>query len=107
MSEEKPTWVKMKPAELEKIVLALHKEGKTPAQIGLILRDKHAVPKAKLIGKRISQILKEAEISLEIEKTRLKKKKENLENHIKANKHDYSATRSLQKHLWVISKLKN
>lgn len=70
MAEEikKPDWVKMKPAELEKIVVDLYKEGVSSAKIGLILRDKYGVPKAKLLGKRITKILKDAKTKLRYEK---------------------------------------
>ena len=53
----KPAWVKMKLAEMEKIVVDLAGEGKSPAQIGLVLRDKYGIPKAKLVGKGIREIL--------------------------------------------------
>ncbi|RMD66951.1 hypothetical protein D6817_02935, partial [Candidatus Pacearchaeota archaeon] len=45
--------------KIEKLIVELAKEGKTPAQIGLILRDKHAVPTLKIFGKKVEQVLKE------------------------------------------------
>ena len=50
-------WLKIKPSEVENIVIDLYKKGNTPAKIGLILRDQHGIPKAKLIGKKISKII--------------------------------------------------
>lgn len=102
---KKPDWVKTKPAELEKLVLELAKQGETPAKIGLILRDKHGIPKAKLIGKKISQILKEANIKFKTEKEALNEKIEVLNKHIEKHKHDYTAGKSVTKKLWTIQKL--
>jgi small subunit ribosomal protein S15 len=108
MSKEKtdrPDWVKTKPEELKKIVVDLAKNGETPARIGLILRDQHGIPKAKLLGKKISQIIKEAKIEVKSEKELTKKKISTLESHSAVHKHDYSAKRSLIKKLWIIHKL--
>lgn len=104
--QSKPEWVKMKPAELEKVVIELFKEGNSPAKIGLILRDKHGVPKAKLLGKKISKILIEAKLNPESPVIKLEKSKENLEKHITKNKHDYTALKSLHKKLWDINRAK-
>ena len=90
----KPDWVKMKPAELEALIVELGKTGETPAKIGNILRDKHGIPKAKLLGKRISQILKENKIEFKTEKASMDEKIKNLESHIKKNKNDFVAIES-------------
>lgn len=107
MAEVKPDWVKMKLPELEKIVVELAKAGESPAKIGIILRDKHGVPKAKLVGKRILQILKEKGIEVKSEKQNLQDSMKNLGEHIAKNKHDYNAKKSLAKKLWTVAKLKN
>src|SRR5262245_10449620 len=70
----KPSWVKMKSEELEKIVVDLAKKGESPAKIGLILRDTHGVPKAKLLGKKITHILKEHGIAYASEQDRVEKR---------------------------------
>ena len=106
MTENKNEWIKMKPAEMEKIVITLHKEGHSPTKIGLILRDKHGVPKAKLIGKKITKILSENKLPHVTERSMFEKKIENLNMHISKHKHDYSAKRSLAKGQWTIKKLK-
>ena len=51
----KPSWIKTSQKELENLVIELAKEGKTPAQIGLVLRDKHGIPKTRLLGKGIKK----------------------------------------------------
>jgi len=100
------SWVKMKPAELEKIVVELAKEGNSPAKIGLILRDKYGVPKAKLIGKKISKILKENNLHYQSDEDIVNGKIKKLQNHISKNKHDHSATRALTRRLWDIYHIK-
>lgn len=109
MAEEKvakPDWVTMKSAELEKIVVELAKQGETPAKIGLILRDKHGVPKAKLVGKRITQILSENKIKVKSEEEQVLEKIKKLETHMAKSKMDNSAKRSLSKNLWILNKIK-
>lgn len=100
-------WLKIKPSEVEKTVIDLHKKGNTPAKIGLILRDQHGIPKAKLIGKRISKIIKENGFNENSEKIAIDKKIKNLKNHISKHKHDYTAKRSISKKLWITAKIKS
>ena len=101
----KPSWIKMKKEDLEKIVVDLVKEGKTPAQIGLVLRDKHGVPKAKLLGKGIREILDDKKIAYRSDKEMIENRVERLKPHIQKNKKDYPASRALTKKLWVLHKL--
>lgn len=102
MKEAKPEWVKMKPAEMEKLVVELYKQGNTPAKIGIILRDQHGIPRAKLIGKKITQILNEANIQDNSEQERIQKKIKGLEAHSTKHKHDYTAKKSITKNRWLI-----
>ena len=105
--KEKPEWIKMKPQEVEKTILDLYKQGNSPEKIGLILRDKHGIPKTKTTtGKRIKEILIEAKIELPIESSIVLKKIEKTSKHITKHKHDYTAKRSLTKKLWIVKKLK-
>lgn len=101
----KPSWIKMKPAEMEKLVIALAKEGKTPAQIGLVLRDKHGVPKAKLFGKGIIDVLEEKGIEYKSNRRVVDERIAKLKGHIAKNKHDYPAARALTKELWALHRL--
>ena len=102
----KPDWVKIKPSELQELIITLHKQGNTPAKIGLILRDQHGIPKAKMLGKRISQILEEAGIKIEKEIELVQKEIDILNKHSNKHKHDYTAKRSIAKKHWIINKLK-
>lgn len=104
-SDAKPNWIKMKPAELEKIVVDLAKKGEGLAKIGLILRDKHGVPKSRLFGKKISRILEDNNVIYKKEKDIFAARSENLKRHIERNKSDYPATRALTKNLWVLNKI--
>lgn len=109
MTEEKttkPSWVKIKPEELVRIVVELAKEGKSPAQIGLVLRDKHGIPKAKLLGKKIKEILQENNIDYQTEEKNVEQKIEVLKKQFSANKKDHTASRALTKRLWELYNLK-
>lgn len=44
-----PEWVVANKAEIEEIILKMAKEGVPPSKIGLILRDKYAIPEIKLL----------------------------------------------------------
>jgi small subunit ribosomal protein S15 len=93
VEEKKET--KMKPADVEKKVIELGKQGIPAEKIGLVLRDKHGIPKAKMLGKKIGQILRENNLYENSEKRNLNKKIETLGKHMEKNKHDFSAKRSL------------
>ena len=105
-TETVPSWIKIKPAELETIVVDLAKQGKSPAQIGLVLRDKHGIPKAKLLGKKIAKILKDAKIAESPEKAIVEKKIEAIRVHMTKNKQDKCAPKSLTKRLWDLHYIK-
>ncbi len=104
---DKPSWLKMKPAELEKIVVDLYKQGEPIAKIGLILRDKHGIPKAKLLGKKIAQILIDAKVTLRQENEEITKRMESLKAHFEKNKHDQPAKKKLVAHMWAVKRAKN
>jgi len=102
---EKPKWVKMKSADLEKRIIDLAKNGNPPEMIGIILRDEHGVPKTKaILNKRISQVLKEAGIEIEPESKRTKEKIEKIKIHFAKHKHDYTSSKALTKKLWQLRK---
>jgi small subunit ribosomal protein S15 len=107
LGTDKPSWLKMKPAELEKIVVDLYKQGEPIAKIGLILRDKHGIPKAKLLGKKIAQILMDAKVTLRQENEEITKRMESLKAHFEKNKHDQPAKKKLVAHMWAVKRAKN
>lgn len=56
----KKSWVRYSAREVEQLTLKLAKAGKTPSQIGMILRDNYGIPDVKVITKKsITKILEE------------------------------------------------
>ncbi len=105
-SKLKTDWVKTKPEELEKLVVELAKNNIPSEKIGLILRDEHGIPKSKIFGKKICQILEENGIKTNSELNNIAKKIDNLKKHFTTHKHDYSAQRSIVKNTGKLNKLK-
>ena len=62
---KKPEWVKQSNEEIEALIIKYAKEGMTSSQIGLKLRDQHAIPLVKpIIKKSITDVLKEKKLML-------------------------------------------
>jgi len=94
-----PDWVKLVPAEVEKLVMRLGERGLKPAHIGIIMRDQHGVPNIKLAAnKSINSILEENNLAGSIPNdlddliTRARK----IKKHFDENKQDMDAKRGLQ-----------
>jgi small subunit ribosomal protein S15 len=90
---EKADWTKIKPSEAEKIIVDLARQGESPEKIGLILRDQHGLPKAKLLGLKIKKVLEKNKLGVDSEKKNIQTKIESLNKHSLKNKHDYTAIR--------------
>ncbi len=91
-----PSWTRYKPKEIELIIVKLAKEGKTTAEIGIILRDTYGIPSIKLlIGKRVNKLLKEKNVVKELPEdlTALIKKNVLIEKHLEKNTKDEVAIR--------------
>ncbi len=88
--------ITMKPKEIEEIVVRLARDKVNPAKIGLILRDQHGIPKAKLLGKKITKILKDNGINSSPDRECVTKRIEELKKHTQENKQDKKAKRALQ-----------
>ena len=97
MSETKASWVTAKPEEVKAKILELAKQGMPSEKIGLFLRDQQGIPKSKLLGIKISKVLKEAKSYNDSETINTQKKVEILQKHSAKHKHDYKAARSLTK----------
>jgi small subunit ribosomal protein S15 len=94
-----PSWVSQNPKQIEELVLKYAKEGISPSQIGIKLRDQHAIPLVKSItNKGIIQILEENKLKPEIPEdlNNIIKKAIRLQKHLKSNKGDYRNVRSLE-----------
>ena len=94
-----PSWSRYGAKEIEMLVLKLSKEGQTPSQIGLHLRDVYGIPDVKIVcGKSISQILadKKALPVIPEDLMALIKKLILIKKHMEENKQDNVALRGLQ-----------
>ncbi len=95
----KPSWVRHTQKEAEMLITKLAKEGKSPSQIGTILRDSYGVPDAKeLIGKAIVAFLREKKLSPELPEDLhcLLKRSIEIRSHLNTHKQDMTAFRGLQ-----------
>ena len=93
-----PSWVRYKDKEVELLVVKLAKEGKSPSQIGIYLRDVYGVPSTKLAAnKKVTEILKEKKLLKELPEDlfQLIKKAIKIRKHLETNKHDQPAKRGL------------
>ena len=93
------SWVKQDTKEIEDLVIKYTKDGLTPSQIGIKLRDQHAIPLVKpIINKTISDILDQNDLKSEIPEdlNNIVIKAVGLQKHLKSNKNDRRNIRSLE-----------
>ena len=96
---KKPDWVKQTNEEIEGLIIKYAKEGMTTSQIGMKLRDQHAIPLVKpIINKGIKEVLIENKLNPEIPEdlNNIVMKAVNLQKHLKENRSDNRNTRSLE-----------
>jgi small subunit ribosomal protein S15 len=94
-----PSWITQSPTEIEELVVKYSKEGLTPSQIGIKLRDQHSIPLIKPITKKsMDQILEENDLKAEMPEDleNIVRKAVNLQKHLKTNKGDNRNVRSLE-----------
>ena len=99
VSKRPPSWVPYQPDEVKALIINLAREGKSPSEIGNILRDEHGIPLVKpLVGYGILRVLQEAGLApsfpedlynLMVRATRLRR-------HLERNPKDFSNKRALQ-----------
>lgn len=92
---EKPVWLKYTAEEVQGIILKLGNKGMTAEKIGLALRDQYGIPKVKLYGIKIKQVLDEKEKYKDPNVHNLKKNLDRIIGHYKKNKGDKKAEHSL------------
>ncbi len=96
------TWVKLKPDEVEEIIVKLAKKGHPSSEIGLILRDQYGVPSIRIkelqMEERIARIMKKHKVypPFPEDMFNLLKKAVTLTAHMEKNKRDYTSKRGLQ-----------
>ena len=94
-----PSWITLTPAEVEALVVKYAKDGLTPSQIGIKLRDQHSIPLIKPITKKsIGQILEANDLKPEMPEDleNIVNKAVGLQKHLKENKGDNRNVRSLE-----------
>lgn len=99
VKKQVPTWVRYKPKEVELLIVKLSKEGNTPSQVGMVLRDTYGIPDIKsLMKKKISRVLDEKKLLKDIPEDlmALMKKAIAVRKHLDENKQDKSAKHGMQ-----------
>ncbi|HEV8359656.1 MAG TPA: 30S ribosomal protein S15 [Candidatus Thermoplasmatota archaeon] len=95
-----PKWTGLTAREVEDIVVKMSRDGVQAAEIGLRLRDLHAVPNVKqATGKTVSQILGEHNLTPQIPEdiTNLMRRAVNLRTkHLATHRKDHHNARGLQ-----------
>ncbi|MFB3048110.1 MAG: 30S ribosomal protein S15 [Nitrosopumilaceae archaeon] len=96
---KKPTWVTQSPKEIEEMIVKYAKDGMTSSQIGIKLRDQHAIPLVKpIINKGIMQVLDENKLNQDLPEdlNNIVNKAVGLQKHLKSNKLDNRNRRALE-----------
>ena len=96
---EPSAWSNTDAKEIESLVLKYAKEGMSTSQIGIVLRDKHAVPDVRLVlGKRIGAVLAENDLggSYPEDLMNLMRQAVGIIDHLTTNHRDIHNKRSLE-----------
>ena len=93
----KPVWLKYTEEEVREIILNLIKKQPelTTEKIGLILKDTYGIPKTKIYGIKIGQVLKQENLYKNPDLLNLEKKESSIQEHIKRNNQDKRSKRAL------------
>ena len=98
-SKRAPSWLTYSPDEVTALTMKLGREGLTPSQIGLRLRDEYAFPLVKPItGKSIAKLLRENKVAPAIPEDlqNLLDRAKRVQSHLAAFKSDRRNVRSLE-----------
>ena len=98
MTEPSP-WSNTDVKEIESLIVKYAKEGLSTSQIGIVLRDKHAVPNARLaLGKRIGAVVAENNLggSYPEDLMNLMRQAVAIIDHLSSNHRDVHNKRSLE-----------
>jgi small subunit ribosomal protein S15 len=94
-----PSWITLSPKEVEELIIKYSKDGLTPSQIGIKLRDQHSIPLVKpIIKKSLGQVLEENDLEADMPEDlgNIVNKAVGLQKHLKENKGDNRNVRSLE-----------
>lgn len=92
---EKPLWMKYSEDEVKSIIIKLANKGLTAEKIGLALRDQYGIPKVRLYGLKIKDVLDEKGKFEEPTNKNLQIKLERISNHYNKNKGDKKTERAM------------
>ncbi len=95
----RPTWIRYKQKEVEILITKLAKEGHSPSQIGLILRDRYGIPDVRpILESRITKVLAKKNLTKQLPEDMLSliKKYIAIKEHLEENKQDQVAHRGLK-----------
>ena len=98
-SKEPAPWISQSRDQVSALVVGLAKEGLSPSEIGLRLRDEHNIPLAKpVLGKSLTKVLIENNIMSEMPEDldKLVKKALGLQKHLRVHNSDHRNVRSLE-----------
>ncbi|MBN2421262.1 30S ribosomal protein S15 [Candidatus Woesearchaeota archaeon] len=93
-----PHWQKYSASEVEALIVKLAKEGKTPSQVGALLRDTYGVPDVKASTKKqVAAIMKEKKVEMKLPEdlTSLMRRVIALQKHMEKNRQDMTAKRGM------------
>jgi small subunit ribosomal protein S15 len=99
LKTKNPAWVPLDGKEVEELIVKYRREGASGAQIGLKLRDVHAVPSVKLAtGKSLQQVLRNNQLAGDVpdDLMALMRKAVNLDRHLGKNRKDSHNKHALQ-----------
>lgn len=97
--EKAPEWQGLAAGEIEETIVKLARDGKTGAQIGLILRDQYGVPDVRTAtGKRMNELLAKNSLTPQIPEDlqALIKTSVSLQAHLATHRKDLHNARGLQ-----------
>ncbi|MGQ9719381.1 MAG: 30S ribosomal protein S15 [Nitrososphaerales archaeon] len=98
-SSHAPTWSTYSPDEVTTYIVKMAKDGLTPSEIGVKLRDEYNVPLAKsVLGRPVLEVLKEHHLEKDLPEDldRLIKRAKKLQEHLKTHRNDSKNVRSLE-----------
>ena len=99
VSKRPPSWVVYQPDEVKGMIINLARQGKSPSEIGNILRDEYSVPLVKpIVGSGVLKILREAQLAPRIPEDLYNHMVQatTLRRHLERNLKDFNNKRGLQ-----------
>jgi small subunit ribosomal protein S15 len=94
-----PSWLNQSKDQISSLVVNLSKEGLSPSEIGLKLRDEYGIPLAKpVLGASLTDVLADNNIKPDMPEDldKLVKKALGLQKHLKVHNSDHRNVRSLE-----------